>query len=174
MSARSSSLLAALALGACSEPSVPTCATQIAAEVCATPGQLRGAEPVQVTVAESVAIAFPVAPLVEGRYVLVASRELCPEGAPGQGGARLQGVLELSGCVLRRTLVAEGAPARVDVFELSYEGSALRLEQRCPEQAGSLEAGFGFDGERLELGPLWPIAGAPEPSCDTLELWELR
>lgn len=174
--------LALLVLGACSEPSAPVCATQIAEEVCATPAQPRGAELVQPSASSELSVQLPSTQLAEGRYVLVARSYSCPGGAETPAPASEQGVLELSGCVLRRTLIGEvqEEPALVEVFELSYAAEGLLgLERRCPlEQASALQAAYGFDGERLQIGPLRGAAGAPAASsdapCDTLDTWELR
>ena len=172
--------LAALAL-ACSEPTTPACATQIAAEVCATPAQPRGADPVQPG-AGSTSVQLPSSPLAEGRYVLVSSSYSCPEGAEAPASAPLRGVLELSGCVLRRTLLGEAPePASVEVFEVGEASEGLlSLQRRCTEEPQALRAAYGFDGERLELGRLQPATTidadgqAAGLACDTLERWELR
>lgn len=167
-----------LALVACSEPSTPVCASQIAEEVCATPGQLRGAEPV-LPGASATGVQLPAQPLADGRYVLVSAAYSCPEGVAAPAAASVRGVLELSGCVLRRTLVPEELEPRVDVFQLEYAGEGtLALERRCPpSEAGALQASYGFDGERLELGRLQAstVQDSEEGlACDTLETWELR
>jgi hypothetical protein len=172
-------LLGTVSVLGCGESSAPACATQIADEVCSTPAQLRGAEPVQGSATSNASVQLPPAPLAEGRYVLASLVYACPGGEePSPARPSLQGVLELSGCVLRRTLVAEGQePAQVDVFELGYAGEGtLALQPRCPlAEAGALQAAYGFDGERLELGPLQATGQAPdEAACATLETWELR
>lgn len=177
--------LAALVLAACSEPSTPACATQIAAEVCDTPAQPRGAELVQPSSSDGVSVQLPSTELAEGRYVLVARSYSCPEGAAAPAPAGVQGVLELSGCVLRRTLLgAAQEPALVEVFELGYAGEGtLALQPRCPaDPAGELLATYGFDGERLELGRLQAASdtsgasreAADGAECATLDTWELR
>ncbi|MEY4545661.1 MAG: hypothetical protein RL685_1856 [Pseudomonadota bacterium] len=170
-------LLGALALSACSEPNVPACATQIAEDVCSTPAQLRGAEPVSAS-ASGVAIALPPSPLAEGRYVLASRSTSCAPGAAESLPASVQGVLEVRGCVLRRTLVSEPEPARVEVFELGYadDEGVLALQRRCPEEeAGALRASYGSDGVSIELGRLQASDESTEvPDCDTLDTWELR
>jgi hypothetical protein len=122
-------------------------------------------------------IALPPSPLAEGRYVLVARSSACPTGAAGAPPASVQGVLEVRGCVLRRTLVSEPEPARVEVFELGYaEEGVLALQRRCPEEeAGALRASYGSDGVSIELGRLQAADESTElPACDTRDTWELR
>lgn len=179
-------VLTLVVLAACSEPTSPVCATQIAAEVCATPAQPRGAELVQPNASSGVSVQLPATPLADGRYVLVSRSYACPQGAEAAVPAAARGVLELSGCVLRRTLFVEAQePALVEVFELGgYVGEGvLALQRRCPaDQADTpLAAAYGFDGARLELGPVQPATvmdpsseAPPAAGCDTLDTWELR
>lgn len=170
-------LIGALALSACSESSAPACATQIAEDVCSTPAQLRGAEPVPTVATNEASVTLPPEPLAEGRYVLVARRHACPTGVEPSLPVSVQGVLEVSGCVLRRTLVSEPEPARVEVFELGYAGQGLlALQRRCPQaEAASMLAGYGSDAVQIELGQLRPADTVDAPAaCDTLDTWELR
>ena len=170
-------LLGALALCACSEPSEPACGTQIAEDVCSTPAQPRGAQAVTASTTSGVDIALPPLPLAEGRYVLVARSASCTAGADASLLASVQGVLEVSGCVLRRTLISGPEPARVEVFELGYaEAGVLALLRRCPlEEAGALRASYGSDGVTIELGRLQaPEASSDALACDTRDTWELR
>jgi hypothetical protein len=169
-------LLTALGLLACAESSPPACATQISQEVCSTPAQLRGAQPVQASASEQADLTPSTAALAEGRYVLIARSTSCPVDADTFPPPAL-GVLELSGCVLRRTLVSEGQEASVEVFELSdaAQGS-LALQRRCPAaDDGALTAGYSFDGERLVLDPLRGGAAATDGAgCEIRDTWELR
>lgn len=142
-------------LAACSEQGARACATQVAPAVCETPGSLRGAEAVPVIWGAEPQIELAPEPLSDGRYVQTGRSLGCGEAfSPPAQPPSVTGVLEVSGCVLRRAFVtAPGAAPQVTVatFDYGSDGS-LALKDACSSApAASVTARYGFDGMTLQL-----------------------
>jgi hypothetical protein len=174
-------VVAGLALAACSEAKGPDrCATAVAVEVCDTPSNLRGAEPVQDAWTSAPAPELAGQPLAEGRYVLTARTHYCVEGGALPDFVRLtKRVVEVSGCVLRVTtqlLPDEETYVGVTTFNYAADGSLDETVECVGGERPKSGRRFGFDGTTLELGDASEFNGPPEPGrdCATIETLELR
>ena len=173
-------LAAALALGACAGKGSGACGTRVTPEVCETPANLRGAEPVQQTRVSAAAPELVPEPLIDGRYVQTALTLYCGEDfQPSVEGRSAQAVTEIRGCVLRATLVVPGLdPPYVDVRTFRYaEDGTLDLSPACStDQTPVLGRQYGFDGTTLQFP-----SSAQETdvdgqlhTCDRIDSFELR
>ena len=168
----------AVALAACSNDGARACATQVAPEVCATPGSLRGAEAVAVLWVAEPPIELSPEPLSDGRYVQTGRSLGCGEGfSPPAEPHSVTGVLEVSGCVLRRTFVTTPATepqVSVVTFDYAPDGS-LALKDACSSApAAAVVAPYGFNGTTLQLSVSTEETGADGNaySCSGVDTYE--
>jgi hypothetical protein len=159
------------------------CATTVTPEVCATPANLRGAERINETWTSAAAPELVPEPLLDGRYVQTARTFYCTEQVdPPPQLSSVQGVLEISGCIMRLTVFfgADEQPlVGVRSFDYRADGTLdVRLECATERQAVS-GARYGFDGSTLLLpsvpnGTLASSPDGPAYTCDAIDTWELR
>ena len=174
-------LVLGLALGGCSEAQGSgRCATTVTAEVCQTPALPRDAERVHETWTSAAAPELVGQPLLDGRYVQTARTLYCAEPyAPPPVLSSVQGILEISGCVMRVTTFlndAEQPLIGVRSFDYRADGT-LDLHLECAtEQQDIVGARYGFDGTTLRM-PNSSGAHGPDDqayACDSIDTWELR
>jgi hypothetical protein len=103
-------------------------------------------------------------PLIDGRYVLTRRTLSCAgDFVPPADPQRVQGMVEVSGCVLRITFIgAQGSEPQVTVatFNDASDGM-LELMDAC--SAGPPElmpTAYGFDGTTLQLPVSVELSGA--------------
>jgi len=175
-------MVVGLSSGACGESETNGCATVVSAEVCETPSNLRGAEPVQETWSSEPAPELVAQPLFDGRYVLTARTHYCSTfQAPSAAASSVQSVMEVKGCVLRATSMlspGELASASAGTFEYAGDGT-LELRVVCPaELRATTLSRYGFDGTTLHLAASAENTDAEHQAegCERLDLdtFELR
>ncbi|MEO8185387.1 MAG: hypothetical protein ABI895_41795 [Deltaproteobacteria bacterium] len=186
--------MVALALGigleGCADAkSTGACAIAVTPEVCQTPATLRGAERVSETWTSAAAPELVPEPLLDGRYMQTARTLYCTEQYdPPPVLSSVQGVLEISGCVIRVTAFlgdAERPLVAVRSFDYRADGT-LDLHLECATEEQDIRgARYGFDGTTLHTsdafgrGRMPNSSGARGPddptySCDYIDTWELR
>jgi hypothetical protein len=170
-----------MALAGCSDSTGSGgCAVAVTPEVCETPANLRGAERVSETWTSEPAPELVGEPLLDGRYAQTARTLYCAEAyEPPPVLSSVQGVLEVSGCVIRVTTFlgdAEQPLVGVRSYEYRADGT-LDLHLECAaEPQDILAVPYGFDGSTLRM-PSSSGAQAPDGQaydCQTIDTWELR
>jgi hypothetical protein len=178
-------LLGALSSGvfsfaACTDEGSGACATQVTPEVCETPANLRGVEPVQQSRVTATAPELVAEPLIDGRYAQTALTLYCAEDfQPLVEGRSVQALAELSGCVMRITLVAPDLEQpQVSVLTFRYAaGGTLDWTPACSsEPAPVLGRRYGFDGTTLQLANDWEETdtNGQIQRCERIDTFELR
>ena len=173
-------LLAASSLGACAGKGSGACATKVTPEVCETPANLRGVEPVQETRVVAPAPQLVPEPLIDGRYVQTARTRYCEQDYQPllEQGGNVQAVTEISGCVLRSTIVAAGEQPLVFVLTFRYAADGtLDVTPACSgDKTPVLGRQYGFDGTTLQF----PSSSDESDSdglihtCERIDSFELR
>ena len=169
-----------VSLAACTDEGSGACATHVTPEVCGTPASLRGVEPVQQSRVTAAAPELLAEPLIDGRYAQTGLTLYCPEDfQPSIAGRSVQALTELSGCVMRTTLVApELEQPQVSVLTFRY-GAAGTLDwaPACSgEPAPVLGRRYGFDGTTLQLANDWDETdtNGQVHRCQRIDTFELR
>jgi hypothetical protein len=150
-------------LAGCGDPGSSACTTRVTPEVCETPANLRMAGLAQVTWVTELQPELTPAPLVDGRYLLTERTLACGQDfVPPLSPLRVQGVVEVQGCVLRLTsIAAESAEPQVSVSTFrSRTDGMLELKDACSGSGEGTALRYGFDGATLLLPVSLELPGA--------------